>query len=688
MSSPILVDSLIRVPIRDLPARAREQLERALSYPNPAYIAAKKRGIQVPKEKVDGRWRDVPKRLEGFHVNAQGRWCAPRGAIALLKDVLVPWPGIADRRAVWPASIPAFEPALRPYQEAARLAMVKKLQGVVVIPAGGGKTYTALAALAQIGQRTLILVHTLDLLEQWKDEVEEQLGFLPASFSSTKQDQDAPIMVATVQALTRLDAQGLKSALAPFGCLILDEGHHCPASTFDRVVNACPARWRLALTATPEREDGLTPKLLHTFGPIIHQTRQEDLLAGGYLVPAVIHEVHTAFEFPYRGASDWQDMTDALAKDEARRKLVLDTLEELYHDEERVILVLSARVGDHLEPLFQAAKARGIEGELLAGKVKKDTRRMIRHAVRSGHVRVLFASTVADEGLNIPELNTLLLTFPAKAEGRVEQRVGRVMRAAPGKTRGDVYDFIDSAVVNVDNDSKPLLRQYAGRRAAYKTLRATIVKAAPAGQSRQQETLPIPALDAPAILIRPGGPARFAVGMDPSFTHFALVAVDLGAWWPVAITTLVTAPSDRKLGLRKADDDGRRLEILASGIRDFLLAHPPAILCCETPSSGAQSAAALKGLAYAKALLVAARVYHEVPTVWLLPGEIKEKVGGGLTATKGRVADVVRATQARDGRPWAGAAWDVTKDRNEHQYDATAAILAARGDDLFMAAIR
>jgi superfamily II DNA or RNA helicase/Holliday junction resolvasome RuvABC endonuclease subunit len=684
----IQVASMIRIPLDELPARARELLERALSYANPAYIAAKKRGIQVPKEKVDGHWREIPKRLEGFHVDDKGRWCAPRGAIALLKDALVPWPGVADQRKTHATAIPAFRHSLRPYQEAAKSTMVQRQQGVVVIPAGGGKTITALAALAEIQQKTLILVHTLDLLEQWKDEIEEQFGFLPGVVPLTKQDLETPILLATVQSLVRLDEAALSLALTPFGCLILDEGHHCPASTFDRVVNACPAKWRLALTATPEREDGLTQKLFHTFGPCLHETHQADMLQGGYLVPAVVHEIHTAFEFPYRGAGDWQALTDALAKDEERRRLVLDTLEALYQDEERVILVLSGRVEDHLVPLFDAAKARGLVGELLAGKIKKDTRRLIRHAVRSGHVRILFASTVADEGLNIPELNTLLLTFPAKAEGRVEQRVGRVMRAAPGKTKGEVYDFIDSSVTNVENDSKPLLRQYAGRRGAYRKLLATIVKGQPASQIRQLETGPAYVLTAPALLVRPGGPARHAIGMDPSFTHFALVAVDLATWWPVAMTTLTTQPSDKKLGLRKADDDGRRLEILATGIRDFLLAHPPTILCCETPSSGAQSAAALKGLAYAKALLVAARVYHESPTIWLLPGEIKERVGGGLTATKTRVADGVRACLARDGRPWAGAGWDLTKDRSEHQYDAAAAILASRSDDLFTAAIR
>ncbi|MDP2361731.1 MAG: hypothetical protein Q8O14_13445, partial [bacterium] len=85
---------------------------------------------------------------------------------------------------------------------------------------------------------------------------------------------------------------------------------------------------------------------------------------------------------------------------------------------------------------------------------------------------------------------------------------------------------------------------------------------------------------------------------------------------------------------------------------------------------------------------VTAKVYHDARTIWLLPGDIKERVGGGLTATKQRVAKAVQACRARDGRPWASAGWDATKDRSEHQFDAAAAILAGMREDLFQAVIR
>lgn len=253
-----------------------------------------------------------------------------------------------------------------------------------------------------------------------------------------------------------------------------------------------------------------------------------------------------------------------------------------------------------------------------------------------------------------------------------------------------VYDFIDSAVVHVGNDSKPLAKQYTQRKHAYKKLRATIITAEKPAARRQQvipATLPI--LQPPTMsgTLHPGGP-RYIVGMDPSYTHFGLVAVDLASWWPVGIHTIETSKSDKKLGLRVADDDTRRLEILLAGLDAFLTAFPPAAICCETPSSGAQSADALKGLAYAKALAVAAKVFHKAPTVWLLPGEVKERVGGSLTAAKSELAGLVRAVRAVDGRIWADAPWDATKARSEHQYDAAASILAAQTTDLFQMALR
>ncbi len=694
----ITVDSVIRVPSRLLSALARKQIQKNLSYPNPEYLGAKRRGKQRPMKKVDGKWVQIPPRLEGW-TEDRTELTVPRGAIELLKRSIHPWPGVRDLRMSHDrVAFKAGGWALRPYQQKACSAMVDRVQGVVVIPAGGGKTFTALAAVAQIGQPTLILVHTIDLLDQWREAVEEMLGIEAGTVSSRAKSGELvvspvsfenPIALGTVQTLSRKSSDELRSFFYRFGCMILDEGHHAPATTFDRIIGLCPAKYRLALTATPERADGLTQKLTDTFGPVIHETDQRALLDQGYLVPARIHEIHTAFTFPYGGAADWQALADALAGSAARNRQILDLLAQLYDDPDRVILVLSGRVEDHLVPLYEAAAERGIQGELLVGKVKKDTRRLIRKSVRAGAVRVLFASTVADEGLNIPELNTLLLTFPAKSESRVEQRVGRVMRACPGKERGEVFDFVDSGVVHVGGDSKPLVRQYNQRKKAYHKLRAEIVKGEPVA-SRAQLNIDTgaPILKPPRLGPQVAGTTRFAVGMDPSFTHFGLVAIELSSWWPAGIQTIVTAKSDKKLGLRVSDDDTRRLELLLAGLHSFLTRFPPAVICCETPSSGAQSADALKGLAYAKALACAAKVFHEVPTVWLLPGEVKQRVGGSLLATKAHLADVVKAGASRKGRPWKEAQWDRTKARSEHQFDAAAAVLAARDTDLFQMALK
>ena len=680
----IQVDSVIRIPASVLTKRERTQIEAALSYDNPKYIAGMKRGKTCPREKVRGVWRAIPHYLEGFSWDGD-TLIVPRGAIEVLRTYITRWPGIIDRRVIHEkVEIPDGNFALRSYQEEAVRSILGHMQGVIVIPAGGGKTVTALAAVARLKQPTLIIVHTVDLLQQWQDEIEDLLDTEPGHIQGKKAHLRS-ITVATIQTLGKMD---LGRITDKFGCVILDEGHHAPASTFDAVVNQFPAKYRLALTATPKREDGLTDKLYHTFGPVLFEVSQEHLLNAGYLVPAHIHEVHTTFHFPYKGAADWPELLTALVTCEERNQQILDLLKDLYAEEDRRILVLSSRIEDHLKPLHRAAKQIGITGELLIGQVKKETRRLLRSSVRRGALRVLFASSVADEGLNIPELNTLLLTAPAKSESRVEQRVGRVMRALPGKTHGDVYDFVDSQVRHVGSDSQPLVRQYGKRKKAYHKLRAQFVS-----QTRAEcpeVVLPphLPVLRPPEILPTHPNHSRYLIGLDPSLTHFGMVAIRLEDWWPVAMQTVKTEKSSRKLGLRVADDDTRRLEILLHALREFLVTHPPALICCETPLGGALDANALKALSYAKCMVVAAKVLLDVPTVWLLPGEVKENVAGQLTSSKADVAHVVRSARSREGQLWAEAAWGHTKEMSEHQFDAAAAVLAARDTDLFRLALR
>ena len=310
-------------------------------------------------------------------------------------------------------------------------------------------TRVGMGAIARLRTPTLILVHTLDLAEQWLGELRDKLG-VEAGFIGDGEEHSKPVTVAVIQALARWDEAKLDSFLRGFGLLILDEAHHVAASTFHRVVDRCPARYRLGLTATPEREDGLSALLDLFLGPPLVVVTHEELVAAGVLTVPEIRSIETAFTYPYTGAEDYAPMLAAVARDEARNRLVVDAVV----DEARaghICLVLSGRI-DHCQLLAKAIAAQGVSAAALTGEVKRERRRALLDEARAGELSVLVATSLADEGLDLPRLSRVFLAYPGRARGRTVQRLGRLMRPHADKQDAALFDFVDRKV--------PILRRH------------------------------------------------------------------------------------------------------------------------------------------------------------------------------------------------------------------------------------
>ena len=232
--------------------------------------------------------------------------------------------------------------------------------------------------------------------------------------------------------------------------ILVHNCHHTPASTFRELVDRCPAKYRFGLTATPEREDGLSALLELFLGPPVAEVTHEELVAAGVLKLPEIRTVETSFAFPYASAEDYARMLDTLVRDDARNTLVAD-LVTTEASNGKLCLVLSGRV-DHCETLCGMLRARGVQAELLTGSVKKDRRTELLAAARAGQVPVLVATTLADEGLDLPRLSRVFLAYPGRARGRTVQRLGRLMRPHAEKTDAALFDFVDRKV--------PLLRRH------------------------------------------------------------------------------------------------------------------------------------------------------------------------------------------------------------------------------------
>lgn len=426
----VTIDTSIRIDQSLLSKTELQTIMRALTIPNPVYDNAVKFGRAT--------W-GVPSSLEYFQ-EVSGSLVLPRGFGRELSRLLAPNVEWIDKRCVLPEIKLTFSGALRDYQQEAVTAMLGRTQGVLEASTGAGKTVCALAIIAIRKQPTLILVHTQELLHQWRDRIQQFLGIEAGQVGAGKFDV-RPVTVGIVNSVrTRLEE------LTPhFGHIVVDECHRCPSSMFTDCVNTFDARYLTGLSATPFRRDGLTKVIGYYIGPILHRVDPARLREiGAVLRPEVVTR-ETAFTFDGDASDQYQAMLTALVEDQARNEQIAADVQGEVARGTGTVLVVSDRVA-HLEALSACLSQREENMVLLTGATPKKQRAAIVERLARGDVRVL-GSTVQliGEGFDAPGLSTLFLSTPIKFSGRVLQVVGRVLRPKDGKTPR-IYDYQDNHV--------------------------------------------------------------------------------------------------------------------------------------------------------------------------------------------------------------------------------------------------
>ena len=182
--------------------------------------------------------RDPPITIKNMGIIRQGLVTIPSGREDLIpKDY-----EIVDKRINLQANFPDFQFELRPSQQ----DVYDKIDDSCIINAwvSWGKTFTALAIAKKLGQKTLVVVHTLALLKQWETEVEKVFGIQAGIIGSGKFNIDSPIVIGSVQSLYRRIA----AINDKFGTVILDEMHHVSSPTFGRIIDKNKARYKLGLS--------------------------------------------------------------------------------------------------------------------------------------------------------------------------------------------------------------------------------------------------------------------------------------------------------------------------------------------------------------------------------------------------------------------------------------------------------
>jgi superfamily II DNA or RNA helicase len=434
----MVVDSVLTIEIPELSKKQWEKLESKLTFVNDGgdVVSAYRRYI------------------------TKGHYKLPRGAWYLLPDSI----RYKDRRVFPPMPKLNFNVKLNDTkkderfagQKEALAAMLEHEQGLVIRPPGTGKTQIALAFAAACQTRTLVLVHTEDILNQWVEYAAKALPGTEIGVIQGKQCRIGHVTIATVQTMQRYIGKGSKW-WAQFGALIADEAHHVSAPSWEGVINACPARYRFGFTASPTRADGMHPTMKFIIGPIIHRQKFSSP------VKLEVVPVKTKFYAPFRHKGDWSNLVSKLVLDTARNKQIAKIADREI-EKGNSVLVLSRRI-EHLERI--AALMHSDTEILAAASRSKADRKDVLANFRSGTIRCVLATQLADEALDVPILNRVILAHPGKHEGRIIQQIGRAIRQHAGKQDAVIYDIVDPKV-------SVLKRQWNERKRTYKTARISV----------------------------------------------------------------------------------------------------------------------------------------------------------------------------------------------------------------------
>ena len=339
---------------------------------------------------------------------------------------------------------------LYPYQQKAVNEALKTKNGVLVMPCGSGKTQCGLQIISQIGGRALWLTHTQDLLNQSRKRAVDTLANVECgAITEGKVEVSNGITFATVQTMANID---LAQYYNYFDVIIVDECQHCAGSPtrvtqFYKVMSNLSARYKIGLTATPKRADGLEQAMFALLGGIIYEVSREDV--AHTTCPVIVTQAYTWWKpsedeiLMYDGTIDYNKVIDCMIHDDERYKTVCKMILRIQES----TIVLGNRV-EYLQRLCSDSQANGKRAVCLSGagqsKKAKEERKEALRKLNDGELDVIFATyQLAKEGLDVPNLRFVVFATPEKDETTIIQSVGRVGRKADGKVNGEVIDFID-----------------------------------------------------------------------------------------------------------------------------------------------------------------------------------------------------------------------------------------------------
>ena len=340
--------------------------------------------------------------------------------------------------------------SIRKYQAMAAEGFWHGGSGVVVLPCGAGKTIVGAAAMAHAKATTLILVTNTVAARQWRDELlrrttlnEDDIG----EYSGAKKEI-RPVTIATYQVMT-MRRKGVYSHLDLFdaidwGLIIYDEVHLLPAPIF-RFTADIQSRRRLGLTATLVREDGMEGEVFSLIGPKRYDVPWKEIESQGYIAPADCVEVRvnlTEAERMHYATAEPEDRYRFCATTETKRKVAVALAKQ--HANDQVLVI-----GQYIDQLDALSAELGVP--LIKGETPIKERERLFAAYRSGEIKCLVVSKVANFSIDLPEATIAIQvsgTFGSRQEEA--QRLGRILRPKADGRTARFYSIVARDTVDQD----------------------------------------------------------------------------------------------------------------------------------------------------------------------------------------------------------------------------------------------
>jgi superfamily II DNA or RNA helicase len=355
-----------------------------------------------------------------------------------------------------------FQSKLRDYQEPIVETginhILKTGGGEISVPCGRGKTVMAIYIAHRLGLKTLVIVHQSFLQDQWADRIKFFTGEDVGIIRQDKVKVDGKkIVVGMIQSIASRDYGDI---FDDFGLVIYDECHHYASKWFSQAIAKLGAKYILGLSATLYRADGLV-KVVHWYmGDVAYKERMKTNNQVVVKMLTFNSKDKKRFKETTRMVNgvriaNCTKMLNNLVDIKTRDKMLVNIINTLRKDPERKILVLSGRKISHLPKLKNEIDAfikKDIEeGKLVEGECQTyyytgDCKQKERQEAEKNADIIFGTYSMAQEGLDIPRLNTIVLATPKKD---VVQAVGRILRKQleDGDIRPLIVDIIDNVSI-------------------------------------------------------------------------------------------------------------------------------------------------------------------------------------------------------------------------------------------------